>query len=276
VVDNGSCEALLGHLLNLQREGAIQYLLLNGQNVGVYNALRMAYQAAPGSKIAMFNDDVLAHPYWLEASLEAYSTFPDVGMVSACPVHTQFRHTNQTKYLAHHPQIHLERGQFIPLAFQRDFYEATGVNPDEGVASAKNVVEQVFKLNEVEALGTSAHFQYLAPKAALLEAYAKPFDARLMVDKDSNSPCREVDSRMDELGYARLTTMGRYTQHMGNCLSSKEAKLIESLGIKVEGEIFKPPSQTWVSMYKLLPFRVGIKMLHNFTGKVIHWSRFSR
>ena len=84
VFDNGSCPEVLEYLRSLYDENKVQYLLLSRANVGVANAFRTMFSAAPGEVIAYCDDDVLFYPGWLEAHLEILDGFPQVGMVSGC------------------------------------------------------------------------------------------------------------------------------------------------------------------------------------------------
>ena len=82
VIDNGSAPIVTKYLNELQRQGVIQYLVLNWRNLGLGGSLNIALNAAPGKYIAFSNDDVFYYPNWLSAHIRILETFPEAGLVS--------------------------------------------------------------------------------------------------------------------------------------------------------------------------------------------------
>ncbi len=64
----------------------------------------------------------------------------------------------------------------------------------------------------VEAIGAANHFQFVTPKKIILQALPSEWTGKLM------GSMIELDQAIDDLGYLRLSTVQRYTRHLGNTL----------------------------------------------------------
>jgi glycosyltransferase involved in cell wall biosynthesis len=65
----------------------------------------------------------------------------------------------------------------------------------------------------VKAFSTAKHYQFVARKSVILQGLDSNWEPRAMRGQ------REMDKRIKDLGYARLTTLERYAVHMGNVLT---------------------------------------------------------
>jgi hypothetical protein len=52
---------------------------------------------------------------------------------------------------------------------------------------------------------------------------------------------RELDERMDALGYARLSTTDRHVRHMGNVVSDELSADLDRLGLNDIAGLWRPP-----------------------------------
>ena len=222
IFDNGSCQAVVDYLRSLQEQGVVRYLICSSQNIGIHAGLQIMFNAAPGEVIAYSQDDVLFFPGWLPASLQILDTFPRVGMVSGLAVREQFGYGNRylQAYLSEFPEISVERGHFIPDDWEIEFYESTGRDAQSGLEGARTAFEDVvLEYKGIKAYSTASHFQYVARRAVVLEGLGASWDGRLMVGPDI-----EMDERIDNRGYARLSTFQRYVRHIGNAITPALAK----------------------------------------------------
>jgi len=213
VFDNGSCRPVIEHLSQLKDEGAIDYLMLSPRNLGKIGAFHLLFNAAPGELIAYSDDDVLYYPGWLEAHLQILETFPQVGMVSGAPVRDRASRANTTLQRLRKegaPGIGFTEEQRITDEWEADWASSTGRDPHAHLQATQDHQDVVLHKDGVEALGTATHFQFLSPKAVLTQALPEDWSGKLMGDMV------ELDEAIDRLGYLRLTTVERYTRHLGN------------------------------------------------------------
>lgn len=242
VFDNASCQPVRDYLLEMQRGGHIDYLLLSRRNIGKIGAFQVAFAAAPGEMIAYSDDDILFYPGWLEAQLQILETFPKAGMVSGLPVRDASTYACQTlEAFAAQPwsEIEVRREQRIPDEWEADWARSTGRNPQKHLDATADHLDWVFRIGDVEAIGGASHFQFIAPKTLLLEVLPKDWSGQLM------GQMRELDMAIDRLGFLRLATVERYVRHIGNVISADIAEEIRSLGINAE-EAFRPVPRHWL------------------------------
>jgi len=233
VFDNGSCDEIIQYLLRLKDAGQIDYLLLSKENRGKIDALRTLFNAAPGEIIAYSDDDILFYPGWLEAQLDILESYPNVGMVSGAPVRNAARHgrTSLDRLIAQPPPgLTFNQERRIPDDWEIDWALSTGRDPETHMKSTRNDQDMVLKLKTyggngyIEAIGSANHFQFIAPKHIILQALPKDWTGKLMGNMI------ELDEAVDELGYLRLSTVKRYTRHLGNSISQEITWEIEKLG----------------------------------------------
>jgi glycosyltransferase involved in cell wall biosynthesis len=271
VFDNGSCPEVVEYLQLLRNQGFIQYLILSANNVGIQEALKIMFNAAPGEVIAYSQDDVLFYPGWLQAHLEILDAFPRVGMVSGVPVREQFQYGNRylQTYLSDYPEVSVEYGYFIPDDWERDFYISTGRKADEEMAAARRAYKDiVLEYKGVKAYSTAVHFQYVAFKEVILQGLSKEWEARLMVGPDM-----ETDARIDSLGYARLSTFQRHVQHIGNVISPELKKSLSVLGLAGKLKAWTPPAPLVEKILQLRIIRAVLTRLHNWSYFLLRYQR---
>ena len=76
VFDNGSCKEVTDYLVQMQREGKIQYLILSEKNLGKGGAWNLMLDGAPGEIIAYSDNDCYFYPGWLSNSLKVLKPIP--------------------------------------------------------------------------------------------------------------------------------------------------------------------------------------------------------
>ena len=267
VFNNGSCPEVGNYLEALRHEGAVDYLLGSHRNIGQFNAIRMAFEAAPGEYVAYVEDDVLLYPGWLQAEMAVLEAFPEAGMVSGTPVRmaTQLPHNALETWLQNPPpDVEVRRGRFVPDAWEADWAESTGRDPAGHLAATQDWEDLVLVRNGVEAFSAAAHFQFLSPKEVALRALPEGWFPQLM------GPLERYDEAIDRMGRLRLATMQRYARHLGNALTPALRADLEALGIELTAPAFRPRERPhWLlripgSGRLLWPlYRYLFRVLHN-------------
>jgi hypothetical protein len=232
VFDNDSCEQVVSYLSSLHRSGDVDILMLSSRNLGKIGALQVMFNAAPGELIAYCDDDILFYPGWLSAHLEVIDTYPNVGMVSGLPVRSAFDRAVETNsaFIEQAPgglKVRTER--WIPDDWEQDWARSTGRDPDAHIESQRDHQDTLLSLNGVEAYPAANHFQYLAPRQALLQAMPREWSGKLM------GKMVELDQSIDRQGLLRLSTRQRYVRHIGNVVSPDLAGELKTMGIDIEG-----------------------------------------
>ena len=77
----------------------------------------------------------------------------------------------------------------------------------------------------VSAMGSANHFQFVGYREVLKQGLPESWDQRLMGDMV------EFDGRLDQLGYLRLSTPGRFVRHIGNTINEELSQEAEALGL---------------------------------------------
>lgn len=266
VFDNGSCEEVVDYLRLLHARNQIDYLILSTRNVGKIGAFQILFEAAPGEIIAYADDDILFYPGWLEAQLEILDTYPEVGMVSGSPVRhasERARQTLETFIDSGNPNLSVSYERRIPDGWEADWAESTGRDPAQYLQSYSDCVDIILAYNEVEAFGSASHFQFLIPKEVIQKALPKQWSGQLM------GRMVELDERVDQHGYLRLSTPHRYTRHMGNTISAGVAEEAQKLGLEVQpGEALIPEEKHW--LLRIPGSGRVLWPLYNYLFRVLH------
>ena len=231
VFDNGSCATVVEYLRSLNEQGVIQYLFLARQNIGKIGAFQIVFRAAPGELIAYSDDDILFYPDWLEATLRIIDTYPRAGMVSCFPVRNGSRYAIRAiERLADQkpPGIIITRERRIPDEWETDWALSTGREPQEHLNAQRHYAEYVLCKEGVETIATANHFQFVSPRSILIEALPGQWSGKLMGEMI------EVDEAIDNAGYLRLSTTGRYTRHIGNVVNPELLAEAQSMHLDVQ------------------------------------------
>ena len=223
VFDNGSCEEAQHYLLEEQKAGNIQFLILSKANLGKGGAWNIIFEAAPGEFIAYADSDVLFHKDWLSSSKEILDHFPNVGMVTARPFITKKELITSTIEWANDTEgVTVESGKFVPWETFAEFNLSLGQDIENIKKDYQdsNIEKIVYK--DKTAFAGASHWQFLTTKSIIQQFL--PFD----MDRPMGQ-VRQLDQRMNEKRYLRLMTPEPLAENMSNSL--------EKMGVQKAEEI---------------------------------------
>jgi hypothetical protein len=157
--------------------------------------------------------------------IEAY---PAAGMVSGAPIRdASDRASRSLKQLIQkdNSQITVSYGRRIPDEWEADWALSVGRDPESHLKSTQGYQDIILENHGVEAFGSASHFQFLSPKKVIQQALPEMWSGKLMGEMN------ELDEAIDNLGYLRLSTVGRYTRHLGNTVSPDLIDEARKLGV---------------------------------------------
>jgi len=205
--DNGSCQEFRDWLLN---EYKPDYVVLSN-NVGLSNARAGLIRMLPPDVIlGVADDDMYYYPDWFKAQVELMNYFPNVGQVSGYPVRTQMRWGNRRTLEWARKVAVVEEGSFIPSEWDRDYCTSIGRDYEWHKKYTENDMDKRITYRGVQAYAFAHHCQFIC-KVKLL-ANLMHFTTEAMSDD------KPFDWAVDTTGMLRLTTINRYTRHIGNVL----------------------------------------------------------
>jgi glycosyltransferase involved in cell wall biosynthesis len=232
VFDNASCSEVTDYLTSLKEDGLIQYLVLSTQNLRKLGALNFLFKAASGEYVAYADSDVYFLPGWLEKSMQVIKTFPKAGMVSALPtIDKTEKYIQSTRQgIAKTPNILVESGQdLIPEAFVKAHQTSLGKSSSDYFNGGRT--DTRITLNGISAFLSAQDFQFLTRKAVI--------DAVLPLEvekgEESYDPIYSpvLETKLDKLGYWRLSTTDYLVHHMGNSVPDLAHELQEITPIPI-------------------------------------------
>jgi hypothetical protein len=176
----------------------------------------------PKTVIALSDDDMLFYPNWLKAQMEIFETFPNVASVTGNPIRTSFRWGCENTIAWLKDNAELETGRFISDEYERDFCISIGREYDYHKAYTERDVDYKAHYKGVAVYGTSHHCQFISNVGKVMGAVKR--DAGAMSDE------KPFDVALDNLGL-RLSTITRYSRHMGNVIHADLRKEIQELDL---------------------------------------------
>jgi len=219
--DNGSCKQMTKWLKEIYKP---DYLFLS-PNMGKATARANIVSMLPDSTIiAMADDDIFYHPNWLRAQIELLKHYPNVGQVSGYPVRTQMGWGNHNTIAWAKKNALVDAGKFIPGEWDKDFCVSIGRDYEQHLklqadGNVHNFDVRITYLG-VKAYAVAHHCQWVG-YAGMIRLFCKR-------SKNAMRTERDFDNAVDNASLLRLTTVVRYTQHIGNVLDEKMEVLCKS------------------------------------------------
>ena len=226
VFDNGSCPELVNYLNDLYGSEKIQYLVLSKKNVGKMAALQMIFNSLPGEVIAYTDDDVFFLPGWLEAHLKILQTYPMAGLVTGFYIRSHMRYATQSiERFARQAYVRVERGNLISKDIEQHYIDNMGRTKEQYLEETQGLEDVRFEYKSIPALASAGHHQFVARRQVMLEALPKERDGMLM------GRMVELETRIDDLGYLRLSTHEPVTHLLGNEVDDRILEEASQFGI---------------------------------------------
>lgn len=243
VLANGCGKEIVDELREMQERGEIDTLIISRENLGVVGGYKMIFNAAQGEIVAYCDDDIVFYPNWLEEQLKILDTFPNAGLISGVPVRDGARHasTAMSKFQDSKPEgVIFKEERRIPDEWEIDWCHSTGRDAAVYLKNTAHLKDLILSKNNVEAVASANHFQFVAPKTIVQKALPEKWSPNLM---DSLVPFEEA---VDKLGYLRLSTPERYCRHIGNMLSDDLTKEINDTLNSATKEVTKKSRKFWL------------------------------
>jgi hypothetical protein len=256
VFDNASCAEAQAYLLEQQRQGAIQYLALSQENVGILGGHNFVFAAAPGEYLAYADSDMFFHPDWLAQSLRVLEILPKVGLVSGVPIHhasEEFAHS-ALEWARAEPEATLEEGKLIPAEWTADQCQGIGRDTDRYMAEWCEVKNYRISYRGVRAYTGAFINQFVGRKAVIQSTLPYPEDWLL-------HGAGGLMSKLDEAGYLVLATDGLYVHHLGNTLDAHWRAVAAELGVPPASAPLPPEHDAWSRLARRsLPRRALLRL----------------
>ena len=210
VFDNGSCEDVQQYLMLEANQGRIQYLIFSQKNLGKGGAWNMIFGGAPGEVIVYSDNDAYFYKGWLSASLKILETYPNVGMVTARPFRMREEiNTGTVHWAENNADVKIEKGQFLSWEDFSSFVMSLGNSEQQAREWYETSLDIHLTYKNVKAQVGASHWQFMAYKSVLQQFL--PFNMERAMGQ-----VRQLDERMNELGYLRLMPSLPYAQNMSN------------------------------------------------------------
>jgi glycosyltransferase involved in cell wall biosynthesis len=266
IFDNGSCQQVTEYLQKLHSAGKVNFLIHSESNIGKIGAFSILFNSAPGELVAYADDDIFYYPGWMPAHLEIIDTYPKVGMVSGVPVRDAASRSRKSLLQwieVGDPKLSLDDEYTLPDEWERDWAESVGRDPKVHLSAIKDQEELFLTYAGVKAFGSASHFQFLAPKEALIQALPDEWSGNLMGEMN------ELDEAIDDLGYLRFSTVNRFTRHMGNTVSPDLINEASSLGLTLSNvQQTKATRKHW--LLRIPGFGRVLRKIYNYLFNVLH------
>lgn len=210
VISNNTCDVVNTKLFELQKQGFIDELIIEKEDIGKINSILKALRTAEERLITITDADVLFCNGWEEAVVDVFKSFPNAGAV--CPVPVFRKHLNLTSNI------------WFCYLFSKKLYFRPVKNPEAMTKFAnsigwpwlddkwKDVIGTLQGTNgTISVLGCS-HFVATYKREVFFELPKQNSTYKLGGD----SEFLYTDEPVLKRGGYRLSTYDNYAYHLGN------------------------------------------------------------
>ncbi len=216
IFDNDSCEEVKSYLISLLNYNKIDFLLLSNRNIGKIAAWNMLFRSVRSEYVAYADNDVYFYPGWEKEAINIFESFPNVGMVSGISVRekNQFHTSSTLEMLGEISEVTLEKGKFLSGEYLEDFRRSLGKDPLDYEREPWSSIQDIrVTLGNQSAFVGANHFQFLSKTEVIRSFLPLPEDKYLGREK-------LLDEKINDARLMRLSTIERFTHHVGNRLTN--------------------------------------------------------
>jgi len=226
VLDNGSCKEVKTYLWDNYDKDKIQFLLFSKYNLGKIGAMDYLFSVAPGEIISFTDSDVYFCKNWLNATLKILDSFPMSGMVSAIPTIDKSLdfYESTHKGIKESKNLVIKKGNnLIPENYIEAHRLSLGKTTSAYMGKINNRLDTMITRNDINAYVCAQDFQFTTKKDVIRKILPLEVTNQNEYYDPIYSPVFE--SKIDELGYWRLSTEKYLIHHIGNNLDSLDIEL---------------------------------------------------
>jgi glycosyltransferase involved in cell wall biosynthesis len=215
--DNDSCDELVEFLQDFTQSKSKRDTLILSRNIGKTNALKSVMRMLPPDTILAYGDDDIEYmPNWLQPQIEILETYPNVGTVTGFPVRlaSKWGEASTLAWAQKHAQI--ETSKFIPVEWEQDYCASVGRDYHQYATATASLTDTRITYKGVQAYAMSQHCQYVC----------YPERVEPLIQWTDKAMAEEIpfDKAVDAAGMLRLSTVERFTRHMGNVLDAVQIR----------------------------------------------------
>ena len=202
--------------------------------------MNLLFSSAPGKIISFTDSDVYFFPGWLEETMSIFDKFPDAGMVSAIPTIDQSKKRMESTLVGieNSDDIQFEQGNnLIPKHFIDAHRISLGKSKEEYLGGIDNRIDRRITKEGVSAYVCAQDFQFSTKKSIINKIL--PLEMRPNDEFYDPLYSPVFETKINELGYWRLSTSNYLIHHMGNNVDNLKIEISHIL----EKEITPSPNK---------------------------------
>ena len=226
VLDNGSCDIVKEYLLDCQNNNKIQFLTFYKYNLRKLGGMNLLFNNAPGEIVSFVDSDVYFLEGWLDATLEILKVFPLSGMVSAIPTIDKSIENYESTYngIKKEKDITIRRSNnLIPEEYVIAHQLSLGKEKTAYMSNINNRIDTKIIRDNVTAYICAQDFQFTTTKDVIKKVL--PLEVRHKKEYYDPIYSPVFESKVNELGFWRLSTEKYLIHHIGNSLENLDDEL---------------------------------------------------
>ena len=226
VWDNGSCEEVKQFLKQSHENGIIQSLYYSKYNLRKIGALNHLLYLAPGKYISYADSDVFFKKEWLTESLKVLNIFPEAGMVSSIPTIDKMEDYFESTFegIKKAKDIIIDKGSsLIPSKYVDAHRLSIGKNEIDYFKPINNRQDVKISRSGTSAYVCAQDFQFTTTREVVKKILPLEISSEDLFYDPIYSPV--LESKINNLGYWRLSTEKYLIHHIGNKLDNLEEEL---------------------------------------------------
>ena len=231
ILDNGSCNEVREYLNKQHIENNIQFLYFSKYNLRKLGGMNLLFSSAPGKIVSFTDSDVYFFPGWLEEALKIFEKFPQAGMVSSIPTidQSEKRMESTIEGIKNSENILFETGSnIIPDRFIDAHRISLGKSKLEYLDGIGERVDKKITKGGVSAYCCAQDFQFTTKKSIINKVL--PLEMRQSDEFYDPLYSPVFETKINELGYWRLSTTKYLIHHMGNNIDGLKNEISNLLG----------------------------------------------